>query len=208
MLFQAPETPHAWWWLFPTITVIGGVAGWLSGSFFSKRGEIAAIQSQIDKVVAQNERLVRSSEAIKAELSDKSFSKQRHWDIKRDAALEIMRMQGTLYETIGHLWQARDIHYRAELQNIKKDEEAALASYNATLKVLNPIMTSFWQLEEVARLVFSASIYEKMETLKDIVNELLTEIAVYGERKVDKLFDAVIAQKSILAEAIRAELEM
>jgi hypothetical protein len=50
-----------------------------------------------------------------------------------------MRMQGTLYETIGYLWSARDIHHMAELQKNKKDEEDALAKYNAVLKVLNPI---------------------------------------------------------------------
>src|SRR5437016_4580976 len=82
----------------PAASLIGGLLGGLLGSFFSKRGEISAIQSKISTVVSQNERLVRSSEEIKTELSKKAWSKQRNWDLKRDTALDVMRVFGELQQ--------------------------------------------------------------------------------------------------------------
>jgi hypothetical protein len=76
MLLQAPETPHTWWWLFPLLNLLGGVAGGIVGGFLSKRGEIAAIQSQIGTVLSQNERIVESTERIKRQLTEETWAKQ------------------------------------------------------------------------------------------------------------------------------------
>jgi regulator of replication initiation timing len=208
MLQDLPKAPQAWWWLFPAIGAVGSFIGGIAGSFFSKRGEIAAIQSQISTVVEQNERLVRSSESIKTELSDKSFSKQRHWDNKRDAAVDILRMYGKLSEILAWLAQIRSESPIAKGQNDQKWIKEIEVRYNSMQETrLSPVMTDFWQLAELSRLVFSKDIYDRMVALKNTINDLLTEIATMG-KKQDRSFEQFEIKKTALAEAIRQELEM
>src|ERR1700685_2769679 len=96
---------QTWWWLFPSISAAGGLLGGVLGSFFSKRGEIAAIQSQISTVVSQNDRLVKSTEEIKSDISQRDWSKQRQWEMQRDVAVEVMRLFGTMLRGASQLWE-------------------------------------------------------------------------------------------------------
>lgn len=98
-------------------------------------------------------------------------------------------------------------HSIAESQKDQKWIDQARAQYGAAQARLNPVMTDFWQLEEIARLAFSSDIYGKMEGSKETINKLLIEIATRG-RKEDSLFKELAAKQAGLAESIRTELEM
>ena len=198
-----------WWWVFPTLAVAGSIVGGLLGSFFSKRGEIAAIQSQIERVVDQNKRLVESSEAIKNDLADKSFSKQRHWDIKRDTALEIMRMQGKLSELAGRMAEEMDNLSKAESNKDSELMKISLTNFKLWQEMAKPVLTDLWQLEELARLAFSQNIYKQIAALRHSLDELMAAILMRvegGQR--DALFHEFKTKKSDIAKTIWHELEM
>jgi hypothetical protein len=77
----------------------------------SKEGEITGIQNKLDIVVEQNERLVRSSEEIKTDVSEKSSSRQRLRDMRREVAFKLMNLFGTLEEIlVSATSEARRLH--------------------------------------------------------------------------------------------------
>jgi hypothetical protein len=84
------------------------IVSW-EGFFFSaygqKRGETLATKHDIDLVLEQLEKATKLTENIRSEIiSDKSIAKQRHEDIKRDAALDVMRIEGEFEHVLNSLF--------------------------------------------------------------------------------------------------------
>jgi hypothetical protein len=212
MLSEALKPADVWWWVFPTVTALSGFAGGIFGSFFSKRGEIGAIQSQINTVVQQNERLVKSSEEIRSDISQRDWSKQRRWDMQRDIGIEIMRLFGATLRTVGKFHDLA-IHYEAIVDKKMKvtkerEEEVRGAFENAQGEMLEHV-ASYWQLGEVSRLVFSPAVQSLLGEVRDGYRDMLNAIWAYemtsGENYAPRM-QAIVAKEAALATAIRNEL--
>jgi hypothetical protein len=66
-------------------------------------------------------------------------------------------------------------------------------------------MTQFWQLEQIAKLIFPRNVSEKMEIVKRAFGEYVG--GIYGDdRKFIPLMDAIVAKQEELSKTIRAEL--
>lgn len=73
--------------------VVAGLAGYF-GSYLKRKGENRAMQEDIQSLVKQVGVVTRTTEEIKTELSDKSWDRQRQWELKRDILFEAMRALG------------------------------------------------------------------------------------------------------------------
>jgi hypothetical protein len=188
--------------------LIGGVLG----SFFSKRGEIAAIQSQISTVVSQNDRLVKSAEEIKSDISQRDWSKQRRWEMQREVAVEIMRLFGTMLRGASQLWEMT-VYYH-EVIDGKQDTNKGPAKnfmeeWAAAREATLTHETTYWQLEEVCRLVFSEKVRSCVAAVRDEYKQLTRSILgneVESMAKLGKGLDALLATQDALSNAIRSEL--
>ncbi len=212
MLYEVLKPSDVWWWLFPTITAVGGFSGGIFGSFFSKRGEIAAIQSQISTVVRQNERLVKSSEEIKSDISQRDWSKQQRWDMQRDVGIEIMRLFGTTLRTISSFHDLA-IYHEAIVDkklNVEKEraKEVSDGFANAQGEMLGHV-TNYWQLGEVSRLVFSPAVQSRLEEIRSEFQALSNAIWGYQMTSGEKFhlsMEQIVTTQAALATAIRSEL--
>ena len=212
MLYEVPKAVDVWWWLFPTITAVSGFAGGILGSFFSKRGEIAAIQSQINTVVRQNEQLVKSSEEIKSDIAQRDWSKQQRWDMQRDVGIEIMRLFGTTLKTVGRfrdLATYQDAILDEKKKVTKEQEKEVWNEYVETMEEMRDHISSYWQLGEVSRLVFSSKVQSRLEEVREGYHKMLNAIWAYemisGE-KYGPSMEKIVANEEALASAIRDEL--
>ena len=68
------------------------------GKYGEKGGELLAMKHNIELILDQQKKTTELTETIKTEISDKSLARQRHEEMKRDTALEIMQLFGTLQE--------------------------------------------------------------------------------------------------------------
>ena len=199
------------WWLFPTLAALGGLAGGIFGSFFSKRGEIAAIQSQINTIVSQNERLVKSTEEIKSDISQRDWSKQRHWDMQREVAVEIMRLFGNMLRAASRLSEL-EVYYVAitdrKKDANKEDADKIREEYGSAREVTLAHLTTYWQLEEVSRLVFSDNVQSRMAAVKNDYQKLTASIWAHevDNMKLGDGLKSLLAKQDALSKAIRIEL--
>ncbi|HEY7402806.1 MAG TPA: hypothetical protein VIB39_04755 [Candidatus Angelobacter sp.] len=183
------------------------------GSFFSKRGEIAAIQSKINMVVNQNDLLVKSAEEIKSDISQRDWSKQRQREMQREVAVEVMRLFGTMLRGASQLWEMTTYYDAvvaekrggATKEQAQKFEEEWQAAREETLTHV----TTYWQLEEVCRLVFSEAFRSCMAAVKDEYSQLTASISAHKVDSTEKLgkgLNALIAKQDVLSNALRSEL--
>lgn len=212
MLYEVSKPADMWWWLFPTITAVSGFAGGIFGSFFSKRGEIAAIQSQISTVVQQNERLVKSSEEIRSDISQRDWSKQQRWDMQRDVGIEIMRLFGATLRTVGKF---RDLatYYEAivdkKMEATKERAKEVRDEFVTAQGEMLEHLASYWQLGEVSRLVFSTTVQSRLEEMRNEYHAMLNAIWAYEMTSGEKFgpsMEKIVATEAALATAIRDEL--
>jgi DNA-binding cell septation regulator SpoVG len=122
----------------------------------AKEAEIAAIQGKLDIVVAQNDRLVRSSEQIKDEIS----SRQRIWELRREVAYDLIKTLGTLshlFPDLGSAWFA--------FRGITSATEEKNKAYNNVIRLQDKFkagVETLWQLQGVASLLFDDTVVLKI----------------------------------------------
>jgi len=71
-------------------TLLGsGIGAWV-GAFFSKRGELRAIETKFDSLVSQVARITTVQEEIRAKISTEAWVEQKQWDLKRDLYSDLL----------------------------------------------------------------------------------------------------------------------
>jgi hypothetical protein len=138
-----------------------------------------------------------------------NLRKQRHEDMKRDAALDIMRVYGTLLEASLALFSTA--HGRpsalARQTFIEVDEKKEEAKWDAASAKFQAGMTQFWQQEQIARLIFPESIQKQLEVLKDAFLNLRAR--TYEDAgHFHSLHRDLTTEQENLSKMIRAELQI
>jgi hypothetical protein len=151
-------------WFTAVTGVIGGAIGGLLGGYFSKRGEIQAIHSQLDKVVAE------TSETRKATLNiDQDFwHRQRLWDLKRDIAIEMMKQVGALHEIVYSAVATAQVLW----DNLPAPGTTKLiASAQEILTRYNECVASFYRISGAIPLVFSENVASQMDNVDNAARD-------------------------------------
>lgn len=115
----------------------------------SKEGEITGIQNKLDVVVEQNERLVRSSEVIRTDLSEKSSSRQRLRDMRREVAFKLVNLLGSLEQTM--IAAMTEAELLAPLETVQEND---LKKINAIYARYRSLMHRMGQVRGQISLVF------------------------------------------------------
>jgi hypothetical protein len=121
-----------------------------------------ATKHDIDLVLEQLEKATKLTENIRSEISDKSIAKQRHEDIKRDAALDVMRIEGEFEQVLNSLFFLEQGMETAR----EKNNLTLLRTYNADFQKEYDscirTITKFWQARAMLGLVFGDAVVKKM----------------------------------------------
>jgi hypothetical protein len=88
-------------WLITTF--LSALFGSAFGGYFGKRGEIHALHEDINKVIRQNEAITTANETIKDELTNRSWDRQRQWEMRRDAVLAVVQSLGRARDALMYL---------------------------------------------------------------------------------------------------------
>jgi hypothetical protein len=85
-------------------TLLGSVIGAYFGSYFRKRGEVAAIRKDLDEIT-------RLQKSIEANISTKTWITQNWWSLKKETYLNLTR---ALNDISGALWNLLQFGFTAE----------------------------------------------------------------------------------------------
>jgi hypothetical protein len=184
-----------------------------TAKYAGKSAEIDAVERKIDVVLDQQKKMTEATETIRTEISEKSVAKQRHEEMKRDTALEIMRVGGELqrlYNTMFYLNKASTIALAKTNVNLGQDH---IKEYKDSYKEYLVTISKFWQVQGIASLVFSDVIMQKMTNVQ---NDMSKIAALLQQKGTESSIDAeVLARKATLQIsqdelrlAIRKELDI
>ncbi len=178
--------------------------------YAKKKGETLATKEDLEEISRQLEKTTRVAEETKAQVTDKSVAKQKNDEMKRAAALEIMRMFGTMQQAAVSFYDGMVAVNR--LGNIvdpsEETRKEAREKYIAGNKQFQDGLTTLWQLEQVARVVFPTQVvHEKVGVLKR--GFIGFRGGVTGDdRQFEPLLDAINLKQQDLADAIKAQLDI
>ena len=100
--------------VFYGIAALAAGAGAYFGSYLKKKGENLATQEDIDKLVEQVSAVTKATEEIKAKISDDVWSRQKHWEMKRDVVFDASRKIARLVEVVRSLFVVSEKHSEAK----------------------------------------------------------------------------------------------
>src|ERR1700722_320823 len=141
-------------------------------AYGTKKGENLATKEDLQNVLEQVKAVTRTTEEIKTDLSEKAWSKQRHWDMKRDAALDVVKIFGEMEQILNNVFHIRNPEtitrskQTVELANDHiQDNKNALDQYLAAIR-------KFWQAKETVALVFSIEVSKHMNAVQNALAQL------------------------------------
>jgi len=82
------------------MSLLGGWIGSFLGAYLKKKGENLATHEDVDKLVEQMKAITQATKTIESNISDRSWDRQRHWELKRDAVFAVMQALGKADEAL------------------------------------------------------------------------------------------------------------
>jgi hypothetical protein len=86
--------------VFFGLTALASGAGAYFGSYLKKKGENLATHEDIDKLLEQVSAVTKTTKEIEAKISDDVWSRQKHWELKRDVLFDVAKGLGSIVDAL------------------------------------------------------------------------------------------------------------
>jgi hypothetical protein len=182
--------------LYAGLSLIGGWFGGYFGAYFNKKGENLATKEDIAEITER-------TKSIEAKISNEMWVGQRNWDLKRDAALEVMREAASFQESvIGLIAFWRAMHKTPGMMAIPNPEAAA------NLDRYKRCTGSFWRAKFVASLLLDDTVTAQIEVVEVAGRRVvdLTQLPNAAEEECEKRALAMRDAQLELVRLVRVDL--
>jgi hypothetical protein len=99
-------------------------------AYSGERAKLLAQFHNLSRLVQQTEKLAATTEAIRAQVSDALWDRQRRWEMKRDIYVKLLEVMGELQLSLMSTWKCR-----TEIEEARKHpDQAAVKDYLDELK--------------------------------------------------------------------------
>ena len=82
------------------ITLVSAFIGSYLGGYLKTKGTNLATHEDLDKLVKQMAATTAATKAIEAKIDSEMWNRQRHWELKRDAVLEVIQALGRANDSL------------------------------------------------------------------------------------------------------------
>jgi hypothetical protein len=177
------------------------------GSYAAKKGENLATKEDI-------EQLTKIAEKIKAKISDEVWDRQKQWEMRRDAVLDVVRAIGKLNQAFISLNAENVVHESCRRNPEYKDQQdKTFVSYEAAKVNLDSCKTEFDDRRFVADLTAGKELRIALSEYDDVIEFgtalVLTSSVVPMNRDKFSNLQATHDQKTYAVyEAARKELNI
>jgi hypothetical protein len=153
------------------VTLVGAFVGSYLAGYLKKKGENLATHEDIGKLVEQMKAVTQATKEIEATISDKAWSRQRQWEMKRDAIFSVMDALGRADETLHTL--------PSIIQNEKKfgDPFKAVQVIQKAWDVFNREIDNFDFKRSLALIVCGKEMNDTLFVLKHELRSIASKIA-------------------------------
>lgn len=111
------------------VSLIAAGAGGYFGSYFKKKGENLATREDIAEIT-------RTQKEIEAKVSDRSWDRQKQWEMKRDALVKAIQVTGECFEAILRYAAYRGTQRKQTLNNDELSKKTAEQGHAMTAAVI------------------------------------------------------------------------
>ncbi len=189
-----------------TTLVAAFVGSYLSG-YLKKKGENLATHEDIDKLVHEVATVTQTTKEIEAKISDEVWNRQKRWEIKKDAVVELLRALSDMTEALVHLdstYKARD----AMKDAMKNDNLTVLYSseISEALDAWTDASRTFSQTMLLVQLVCGDEVKTAMNTLNLHVRQLYLSHKTSDKGAFIKSMFQTSALQDTLLDAVKNEL--
>jgi hypothetical protein len=136
---------HFLLWLLGSLAAAFG--GSFLGAYLKKKGENLASKEDINDLVEQTKKLTQTTKEIEAKIGDEVWAGQRHWEMKRDAALGALESYQRFRDACGRFISVEEKcdKISAEVTESLQEEEVTAAvewrkAFNKLVDVLNILL--------------------------------------------------------------------
>jgi hypothetical protein len=162
--------------LIGVMSLLGGWIGSFLGAYLKKKGENLATHEDVNKLVEQMKAITQATKTIESNISDKSWDRQRHWELKRDAVFAVMQALGKADEALHSLSVV--IVEERKAQDPNKFREAKLEVWEKVYVAFE----DFDQKRSLALIVCGKQLNDTLMSLKQDLRNLGFRL---GEGEID-----------------------
>jgi hypothetical protein len=188
-----------------TLTIVMGVLTVVNGllvlyvrsftsSFAPKKGETAAIQEDLKKLVEQGRTLTQATKEIEAKISDDVWSRQKRWEVTRDLIFEPVRETGPLLSSVHTLLVFYAVPHH-EIQTAEAQREQGFEEYQEMMNLFRRATSLFTLIcsSELARqfIKIELSCQQAVRLAIENKNAEATESYKEGSKQINRLRDLV-----------------
>jgi hypothetical protein len=193
-------------WLFNPVTATAIIAFLLSwilrtalapylDGYSRKKGENRATDEHLDKLVQQVDAVTKTTESIKAVISDDMWDRQRQWELRRDVVLDAIRTLADLDGAVAELY----VVWSIPIHKTKQAEDALNSKRIEAIKLFSRCSSSFQRAHTVADVAIggklSRSISAYFQSALLLVGKMRsdrTSFNINAREDLAKLHNAVI----------------
>jgi hypothetical protein len=181
-----------------TAVIAGG--GAFLGAYLKKKAENLATHEDIEDLKNQTAVLTRTTEGIKAKISDEVWDRQARWSIKRDALFEVTRELATLMYGLARL---DGLHIRMRHSTEPKNYQA---EYEGAVVFWNESLLSFRRARALAVLVCNKDLRIKLDNADRLIGK--TSDNIFWDTVDADSFGAIHTALEEIHVAMREELQI
>ena len=161
-------------------------------------------------MVRRNNRIVKESEEIKTELSERSSSRQRKAELQRDIGVELTGMYGELLSKMQDFNVAALARQRAVDNQDEAARQVAIGGRDKAYREYSEIMQKYVSYRERSRLVFSPDIRTRVDDEIRRFANIMRQVEIDGRftNETPALLQIVSERQESLVTALRQEMDI
>ena len=181
-------------------TLIGAWIGSFLGSYLKKKGENVATHEDIDKLVEQVAAVTKTTKEIESRISNEVWDRQRRWEVRKEALLELVKALADFFEASIGLDSALHVQ-QVQPTGAENVVGKALDSHSQASRELR-------RAEAVATLVCGQPFRKKFYALKLLMRQFAGNVSLGKSKEANAMLQTIVVETQALETVIRTELSL